>query len=115
MIALDPVIHAPIRLRLCSLLAVVETAEFVTLSERLGVADSVLSKHVTTLVEAGYATSKKGTVNGRRTTWIALTRTGGKALRVHLDALQALIDASDGAVEDDDESPVEEQAHSSAG
>ena len=97
MIELDPVIHAPIRLRLCSLLAVVDSAEFITLKERLGVADSVLSKHVAALVEAGYATNKKGLVTGRRTTWIALTREGRKALRTHLDALQAIIDASAGA------------------
>lgn len=91
---LDPVIHAPVRLRLCSMLAAVDEAEFSTLRDRLDVADSVLSKHVTTLAEAGYVTSRKGSVTGRRTTWIGLTRAGRKALRAHLDALQALIDAS---------------------
>ncbi len=90
----DPIIHAPIRLRLCSLLAVVDQAEFVTLRGRLDIADSVLSKHITTLTEAGYVTSKKGTLDGRRTTWITLTRAGRRALRGHLHALQALIDAS---------------------
>lgn len=91
----DPVIHAPVRLRLCSMLAAVDEAEFATLRDRLDVADSVLSKHVTTLAEAGYVSSRKGSVGGRRTTWIGLTRAGRKALRTHLDALQALIDASD--------------------
>lgn len=91
---LDPVIHAPIRLRLCSMLAVVDDAEFATLRDRLEVADSVLSKHVATLTEAGYVTNKKGSVAGRRTTWIGLTRSGRHALKAHLQALQALIDAS---------------------
>lgn len=91
---LDPVIHAPIRLRLCSLLSAVDQAEFVALRERLDVADSVLSKHVSTLIEAGYVTSAKGNVGSRRTTWIALTRHGRQAVRRHLCALQELIEAS---------------------
>jgi DNA-binding MarR family transcriptional regulator len=92
MTELDPIIHAPIRLRLCSMLSVVESAEFSTLRDRLDVADSVLSKHISTLVDAGYATSRKESIGGRRTTWIALTRAGRAALRNHLAALQDLID-----------------------
>jgi DNA-binding MarR family transcriptional regulator len=89
---LDPVIHAPLRLRLCSVLSAVDAVEFSNLRDRLNVADSVLSKHVSTLVDAGYATSRKESLDGRRTTWIALTRQGRAALRKHLAALQALID-----------------------
>jgi DNA-binding MarR family transcriptional regulator len=94
MTELDPVIHAPTRLRLCSMLSAVDTMEFSTLRDRLEVADSVLSKHVSTLIEAGYATSRKESIGGRRTTWIALTRPGRTALRNHLTALQALIDSA---------------------
>jgi DNA-binding MarR family transcriptional regulator len=91
---LDPLIHAPARLRLCSLLSGADAIEFVTLRERLDVADSVLSKHVSALVDAGYVKSSKGVVEGRRTTWVALTRAGRAALKRHLAALQQLIDAA---------------------
>jgi DNA-binding MarR family transcriptional regulator len=84
---LDPIIHAPIRLRLCAMLSAVDAAEFHTLRDRLGVADSVLSKHTSVLVEAGYVTTRKDSSTGRRTTWIALTRTGRTALKRHLRAL----------------------------
>lgn len=95
MTELNPIIHPPIRLRLCSVLSTIEAAEFQTLRDHLGVADSVLSKHTTILVDAGYATTRKETIDGRRTTWISLTRTGRKALRQHLAALQQLIDAAE--------------------
>ncbi|MFN0089445.1 MAG: transcriptional regulator, partial [Acidimicrobiales bacterium] len=77
-----------------SLLSAVDALEFSNLRTRLDVADSVLSKHISTLVEAGYATSRKESIGGRRTTWIALTRHGRTALRNHLAALQALIDSA---------------------
>lgn len=94
---LDPVIHAPLRLRLCSMLSVLDEAEFSMLRDRLDVSDSVLSKHVSTLVDVGYVTSTKGRVGTRRTTWISLTRRGRTALRRHLAALQDLIDAAGAA------------------
>ncbi len=94
MTALDPAIHAPLRLQLCAALSAVDEAEFVTLRDRLGVADSVLSKHVSTLVEVGYVRTTKAAVDGRRTTWIALTKDGRRALGRHLRALQELIDAA---------------------
>jgi DNA-binding MarR family transcriptional regulator len=52
----------------------------------------VLSKHVSALAEAGYVHSRKGVRDGRRTTWIALTSSGRKALREHVAALRQLID-----------------------
>ncbi len=89
---LDPVIHAPARLTLMTMLNAVSEAEFATLRDRLEVSDSVLSKHVSALVDAGYVKTKKGTHQGRRTTWIALTRRGRKALERHVAALRELID-----------------------
>ncbi|MEI2701592.1 MAG: transcriptional regulator [Baekduia sp.] len=89
---LDPVIHAPARLALMTMLNAVTEAEFATLRDHLDVSDSVLSKHVSALAEAGYVKTKKGTHDGRRTTWIALTRAGRKALGRHVAALRVLID-----------------------
>jgi DNA-binding MarR family transcriptional regulator len=95
MAELDPLIHAPARLQVLSTLSAVSEAEFTTLRAVLEVSDSVLSKHISVLVEAGYVRSRKGVRAGRRTTWIGLTSTGRKALREHVAALRRLIDVID--------------------
>lgn len=88
---LDPVIHAPARLQLMTTLSAASEAEFVTLRDALQVSDSVLSKHVSALVDAGYVRSRKGSRSGRRTTWITLTEPGRSALRHHVAELRRLI------------------------
>jgi DNA-binding MarR family transcriptional regulator len=91
----DETIHAPHRLRICALLAPVESMEFGTVRDELGVADSVLSKQVKVLVDAGYAATSKATgAGGRARTWLALTRAGRKAFAAHLAALRDLADAA---------------------
>lgn len=92
MVELDPLIHAPARLHVLTTLSAVSEAEFATLRTALQVSDSVLSKHVTTLANAGYVRSRKGVRAGRRTTWLALTDAGRAALRDHVAALRRLID-----------------------
>ena len=88
----DPLIHAPARLQAMTTLSAVSEAEFATLREALEVSDSVLSKHLAALAEAGYVRLRKGARDGRRTTWITLTKEGRKALRQHVAALRKLID-----------------------
>jgi DNA-binding MarR family transcriptional regulator len=95
MAVLDPLIHAPTRLQMLSTLSAVSEAEFSTLRTALGVSDSVLSKHISTLSDAGYVHSRKGVRAGRRTTWIGLTSDGREALREHVAALRQLIDVVD--------------------
>jgi DNA-binding MarR family transcriptional regulator len=89
---LDPLIHAPARLQAMTTLSAVSEAEFATLRSALEVSDSVLSKHLSALADAGYVRVRKGVRDGRRTTWIALTKAGQKALREHVAALRRLID-----------------------
>ena len=88
---LDPLIHAPARLQVLATLSAVSEAEFVTLRTALDVSDSVLSKHISALAEAGYVRSRKSVRSGRRTTWITLTPFGRKALRAHVAALREVI------------------------
>jgi DNA-binding MarR family transcriptional regulator len=94
---IDPHIHPPARLQLVTMLTAVSEVEFVTLREALDVSDSVLSKHVSALAEVGYVRSRKGSREGRRTTWIALTKKGERALRDHAAALRALLEVVDPA------------------
>lgn len=92
----DEVIHAPHRLRICALLAPVESMEFGTVRDQLDVADSVLSKQVKVLTEAGYAaTSKAPGRTGRQRTWLALTRAGRRAFAAHLEALRDIAAAAE--------------------
>jgi DNA-binding transcriptional ArsR family regulator len=95
MAELDPLIHAPARLQMLSMLSGVSEAEFATLRAALDVSDSVLSKHISALADAGYVRSRKGVRAGRRTTWIGLTSDGREALREHVAALRRLIDVVD--------------------
>jgi DNA-binding MarR family transcriptional regulator len=92
MVGLDPHLQAPARLRLTTMLTAVTEAEFATVRDRLEVSDSVLSKHLAALADLGYVRSRKGVHHGRRTTWVALTPSGRRALAAHVAALRELID-----------------------
>jgi DNA-binding MarR family transcriptional regulator len=87
----DPVIHAPTRLQICALLAAVDSAEFSTVRDSVGVSDSVLSKHVATLQEAGYVAIRKATVASRVRTWLALSKEGRHAFDGHVAELRRLV------------------------
>jgi DNA-binding MarR family transcriptional regulator len=92
----DPIIHAPNRLQICALLIPLEEAEFRVLREELGVSDSVLSKHISHLLDAGYVKLRKHALNGRQRTWARLTRKGRRAFADHVRALQELAGVRDG-------------------
>jgi DNA-binding MarR family transcriptional regulator len=94
--AIDPVIHAPNRLRICATLAPLESAEFQFLRETLDVSDSVLSKHIKQLEDAGYVKLRKEKMNGRQHTWVLLTSNGHKAFKAHVEALEAIVAAARG-------------------
>ncbi|MGY2001926.1 winged helix-turn-helix domain-containing protein [Blastococcus sp. SYSU DS1024] len=86
----DPVVHAPPRLQVCGLLAVVDTMDFATVREQVGVSDSVLSKHVKQLEEAGYVTVRKATRASRVRTSLALTPAGRAAFEAHVAELRRI-------------------------
>lgn len=88
--ALDPVIHPIPRLRICALLDPVTEEEFSTLRDLLGTTDSALSKQLTTLADAGYVAQRRAARGGRSRVWVALTASGRRAFRQHLEALTAL-------------------------
>jgi DNA-binding MarR family transcriptional regulator len=87
----DSLIHAPNRLKICALLAPVTSLEFLTLREQLGVSDSVLSKHIKPLEDAGYVTINKKASDGRQRTWLSLSTKGRKAFSGHVDALKEIL------------------------
>ncbi|MFE3448748.1 transcriptional regulator [Nonomuraea sp. NPDC059194] len=87
----DAVIHAPNRLRICALLEAAEQVEFGVVRERLGVSDSVLSKHVSVLMDAGYVEQAKAVRDTRQRVWLSLTKPGRTAYRAHVAALRAIV------------------------
>lgn len=87
----DPLIHEPTRLQLCGLLVAVKDVEFATLRDSLAIADSVTSKHLKALHEAGYVElDKRRPAMGRQRTWVALTDRGRSAFAGHVAELKRL-------------------------
>jgi len=90
---LDPVLTAPKRLAALSILANSREVEFAFLRDHLRLGDSDLSKQMSALVAAGYATVRKdGKGRGRRT-WFAVTDAGRRATERHVKALEAIVSA----------------------
>ncbi len=87
---LDPLIHAPVRLQICAILSAADEAEFALVREETGVSESVLSKQVKLLEEAGYVAVRKATLASRQRTWLALTKAGRTAFAAHMQALTGL-------------------------
>lgn len=91
----DELIHAPLRLRICAMLAAVDSAEFSVIRDALGVSDSVMSKHVKALQTAEYVTVTKTSGQAHRSTWLALTAQGKRALAGHLAELRRITDLAE--------------------
>lgn len=95
---LDTILHPPARLQIAALLARVQEAEFATLRDLVEVSDSVLSKHLSALKEAGYVDLRKAAMDGRQRTWASLTRAGRQAFAAHLAALHDLVASAQAAI-----------------
>ncbi|GAA2025290.1 transcriptional regulator [Yaniella flava] len=88
--AFNELIHAPMRLRICASLSPLMWAEFAQLRDSLDVADSVLSKHLKQLSDAGYVSTHRFLKGGRNHTRVALTASGRQAYVQHVNALRQL-------------------------
>lgn len=88
---LDPLIHAPMRLAIVSLLAGVKDADFVFIRESTGATDGNLSRHLARLEEGGYVRIKKRFVKKKPRTTVSLTARGRKAFLKYLDGLGEIL------------------------
>jgi DNA-binding MarR family transcriptional regulator len=86
----DAVIHAPGRLQICAMLSAADEVEFSVARDGIGVSDSVMSKHVKQLEEAGHVKLRKAAFAGRQRTWLSLTAEGRKAFAGHVAELTRL-------------------------
>lgn len=87
----DEIVHAPNRLQICAILSAVDSADFATMRESLAVADSVLSKHIRVLHEAGYVDVHKSACGSRVRTSLSLTMAGRAAYDGHVAALRTIV------------------------
>jgi len=91
---LDPLLSKPKKLAAVGILANAREVEFAFIRDQLNLSDSDLSKQMSALVAAGYATVKKVGAGGDRKTWYMATKEGAAALQSHVSALNSLISGS---------------------
>lgn len=77
------------------MLAPVQSLPFADIRDSLEISDSVLSKHLATLAEAGYLEVARIRANSRSRRQVRLTEPGRDALQGHLAALQAIVAAAE--------------------
>lgn len=87
----EPLLQAPARLQVMAVLAQVQEAEFARLKEVTATSDSVMSKHLAALAEAGFISLRKAALDGRQRTWASLTRAGRRIFDDHVTALRRIV------------------------
>lgn len=86
-----PLLQAPARLQVVAVLAHAQEAEFAKLREVTGASDSVMSKHLAALTDAGLIRVRKAASGGRQRTWASLTAAGRSTFEAHVAALQRIV------------------------
>jgi DNA-binding MarR family transcriptional regulator len=94
---LDPVIHAPVRLRVVVTLAALRDGDdlsFTRLQEVLGLTPGNLITHLRKLEDAGYVTTAKSGSGVTARTSVSLTPPGRNALDTYTATLRQLLDSA---------------------
>jgi DNA-binding MarR family transcriptional regulator len=92
---LDPVIHAPVRLRIIVTLSTLREGDYLSFSrlqQLLDLTPGNLITHLRKLEEAGYVASVKPAGDGQTRTAVYLTHGGRAALERYTAALRELLD-----------------------
>ena len=95
---LDPVIHAPARLRIAVTLATLDEGDnlsFTRLQELIGLTPGNLITHLRKLEDAGYVTSHKNGSGVTARTSVALTHSGRAALEHYTTVVRQLLDSAE--------------------
>lgn len=88
---LDSIIHQPARLSIMAALAVTHEVEFSVMRDTIDISDSLLSRYITVLEQAGYIKVRKVFVNKRPKTWLSLTKEGRLAFDKYTLALHNIV------------------------
>ncbi|MEZ4644716.1 MAG: transcriptional regulator [Chloroflexota bacterium] len=89
---LDRAIHAPARLMILALLAVIDSADFTFLLTQTGLTRGNLSSHLSKLEEAGYIVVTKQFVDKIPRTLIRLSDTGREAIQTYREQMRYVLD-----------------------
>jgi DNA-binding MarR family transcriptional regulator len=89
---LDDLLAHPVRFSIAALLAAASKVEFRFVRDHVEVTDSMLSKQVSALEQAGYVKVDKAFVGKRARTWLSLSRQGRGVFERHLAALREIAD-----------------------
>jgi DNA-binding MarR family transcriptional regulator len=92
---LDELLGHAVRFSIIALLAAASRVEFSFVRDEVEVTDSMLSKQISILEQAGYVKVHKGFVGKRPRTWLSLTKEGRRVFDRHLAALRDIA-AGDG-------------------
>ena len=88
---IDPLIHAPTRLKIMAYLSIVESADFTFLMRQTGLTRGNLSVNLRKLEEAGYVSITKEFVDRIPRTLIRLTTDGRQAIQTYRDNMQTVL------------------------
>ena len=88
---IDPLIHAPIRLAVLSILVTAMNANFSFLKESIKTTDGNLSTHLTKLEDAGYIEIEKIFKGKKPQTICSITDQGKDAFSKYIDNLERII------------------------
>ncbi len=93
-LGLSEIIHQPVRFSIVAALAAAESLDFSSIRNAVQVSDSVLSKQLAILEQAGFVAITKGFVGKRPRTWAKLTPVGRAAWLSNLEILRRIANAA---------------------
>ena len=88
---LNKVFDSRIRLGIMSALVVNSSVNFNELKELLDITDGNLASHLKTLEDSVFVKVQKGFIGRKTNTTYSITRSGEKAFKQHLEALEKMI------------------------
>ena len=88
---IEPLIHAPTRLKIMAYLSIVESADFTFLMNQTGLTRGNLSVNLRKLEDAGYISIKKVFVDRIPRTLIRLTGEGRLAIQTYRENMQQVL------------------------
>ena len=88
---LNKIFDSSVRLGIMSSLMVNEQMNFNQLKELIEITDGNLASHLKSLEENGYIKVQKGFIGRKTNTTYSITKTGEKAFKSHVDALEKMI------------------------
>ncbi|MCE3281719.1 MAG: transcriptional regulator [Chitinophagaceae bacterium] len=88
---LNKLFDSRLRLGIMSALMVNEEVNFNELKELMQATDGNLASHIKALEEVGFIKVQKGFVGRKTNTTYSVTKSGEKAFKAHLDALEKMI------------------------